>query len=135
LWIRWIAVVLWMGLIFLMSAQSNSGEQSGMITQLLFHAIGVTPTPEVAADVHHLLRKAAHFTEYGIFATLMAWAQPGLPLERAALTWVAATLYAGTDEWHQTFVPNRGPAVTDVLIDSAGALTGLTIWLLARRRR
>jgi VanZ family protein len=135
LWIRWTVVGLWMGVIFFMSSQSNSGEESGAITQFLIHLVGASPTPDQAAEVHHLLRKASHFTEYAVFAMLLAWAQPSLTLGRTALTWGFATLYAASDEWHQTFVPNRGPAVTDVMIDSAGALTGLAIWLLLSRRK
>ena len=121
-WIRWVVVALWMGVIFYMSAQSNSGEQSGAIARLVLQTLHINATPEQAMEVHHLLRKCAHFTEYGVLAALMAWAQPGLPIDRAAITWGAATLYAATDEWHQTFVPNRRPAITDVLTDSAGAL-------------
>lgn len=135
LWIRWTVVVLWMGVIFFASSQTNSGEESGAITQFLIHLVGAAPSAEQTAEFHHLLRKCGHLTEYGIFAALMAWAQPGLTIERAGLTWGAAALYAATDEWHQTFVPNRGPAFTDVLIDSAGALAGLVIWLVLSRRR
>ena len=52
--------------------------------------------------------------------------------------WGLATLYAGTDELHQRFVSDRGPALLDVGIDSAGALTGalvatLLLALLLRR--
>lgn len=135
LWLRWTLVVLWMGVIFFASSQTNSGEESGALTQFLIHLVGASPTPDQTAEVHHLLRKCGHLTEYGIFGMLMAWAQPGLTVDRAGLTWGAAALYAASDEWHQTFVPSRGPAVTDVLIDSAGALAGLVIWLVLRRRR
>ena len=62
-WARWLAVVAWMGLIFFMSAQPNSGEQSGTLTKLLFQVFGAEPTPDQAVQVHHLIRKAAHFTE------------------------------------------------------------------------
>ena len=40
---------------------------------------------------------------------------------------LAAFLYACSDEFHQSFVPGRGPAFKDVMIDSTGALVGLTI--------
>ncbi|MNS25413.1 VanZ like family protein [compost metagenome] len=135
LWTRWLVVGLWMAFIFIMSAQSNSGEQSGLIARLVAQVIGAGTDPSQFAWVHHLIRKLAHFTEYGILAVLMAWAQPGLNWKRAALTWVAASLYAASDEWHQSFVPNRGPAVTDVLIDASGALAGLAVWMLWARRR
>lgn len=34
-----------------------------------------------------------------------------------------ASVYAISDELHQSFVPDRNPAITDVLIDSAGAFS------------
>ena len=46
---------------------------------------------------------------------------------------LAAAVYAASDEIHQAFVPGRGPAVTDVLLDSAGALCGILIVCLIVR--
>jgi VanZ family protein len=134
-WARWVLVAVWMAFIFYMSAQTNSGDQSHAIAKVLLEKLNLHPTPTQADEFHHLLRKTAHFTEYGVLAALMAWAQPGLSVGRAALTWGAAALYAGTDEWHQRFVPSRGPAFTDVLIDASGALVAIVLWMLARRRR
>jgi VanZ family protein len=38
--------------------------------------------------------------------------------------------YAASDEFHQIFVPNRTPLVSDVLIDTAGGGAGLLLlWL------
>ena len=39
--------------------------------------------------------------------------------------WGIATAYAVTDEFHQLFVPGRSGQMTDVMIDSGGALVGL----------
>ena len=39
-------------------------------------------------------------------------------------------LYAALDELHQKFVAGRGPALTDVFIDSLGALTGIVLSVL-----
>ena len=36
-------------------------------------------------------------------------------------------LYACSDEFHQAFVPGRGPAFRDVLVDTSGGLTALLI--------
>ena len=52
--------------------------------------------------------------------------------------------FAATDEYHQSMVANRGPSITDVGIDSIGALIGITLvrlfsWIAlggdTRRRR
>jgi VanZ family protein len=134
-WVRWVVVALWMAFIFYMSAQANSGDQSHALARAVLEKLRLHPTPTQAEEFHHLLRKTAHFTEYGVLAALMAWAQPGLTRGRAALTWLGAALYACTDEFHQSFVPTRGPAIADVLIDSSGALVALLLWMLVRRPR
>lgn len=123
-----------MSLIFLMSAQSASGEQSGLIVRLLASVLGLAPTPEQAIHWHLLLRKGAHLTEYAILATLTAWALPPGP-RRWLAAWGIATLYAATDEFHQAFVPHRGPAASDVAIDSLGAATAVAVLALLARRR
>ncbi len=41
---------------------------------------------------------------------------------------LAAALYAASDETHQLFVAGRSGRVTDVMIDSAGAILGVLIF-------
>jgi VanZ family protein len=53
----------------------------------------------------------------------------------AASVWVVATLVAATDEYHQAFVLSRTASVTDVMIDSCGALLGLLICIKSTRVR
>jgi VanZ family protein len=130
---RWWLVAAWMALIFAMSADPGSGEQSDALVRLIASTLGLAPTPEEAMHWHHLLRKGAHFTEYAILAALTGWALPaGRP--RWWLAWAIATAYAATDELHQAFVPNRGPAAFDVGIDSTGAATASLLLAVATRR-
>lgn len=131
---RWAAVAAWMAMIFIMSAQSASGEQSGLMLRVITAVLHLTPTPEQALEWHHLLRKAAHFTEYAVLAALTAWALPAGP-RRWVAAWAIATGYAATDELHQALVPNRGPAVLDVGIDSLGAATAVAVIGCSRRGR
>jgi len=50
-------------------------------------------------------------------------------------------LYALTDEWHQSFVPDRTGRLDDVVTDAVGALIGLAVawatltWSARRRER
>ena len=43
------------------------------------------------------------------------------------IAWGISTAYAATDEFHQIFVPGRAGMLTDVMIDSSGALAGILL--------
>ena len=45
--------------------------------------------------------------------------------KRIILSLLVGILYASLDEFHQSFIPGRTAAVTDVLIDTAGVITGI----------
>ncbi len=136
----WSLVFLWMALIFYLSSQtgSDSGGMSGRITETVLGAVQATlPSLDVQPEMFHtLVRKSAHFFAYFVLALLAfnAVRRSGARGGKAYLTAFAiAALYAASDEFHQSFVPGRGPAVTDVFIDSAGAATALFIcWLVLR---
>lgn len=80
------------------------------------------------------VRKSAHLFEYAVLALLILRAikRPLRPAsnswswQRAGVALLIAAAYAATDEWHQSFVPSRTADLNDVLIDSSGALIGLT---------
>jgi len=87
--------------------------------------------------LHHLIRKAGHFTGYGLFS-LLCYRGFVLSLRNVAhftrssraarvlshaLAVSTAFLVAGADELHQSFLPNRTGCFADVLLDTAGALT------------
>ena len=78
-------------------------------------------------------RKLVHFAEYGLLAFLWASAlRTRMEARRAALVALVVTsLYAATDEYHQTFVEGRHGSPLDWAIDTAGAATGT---LRLRRR-
>jgi VanZ family protein len=103
----WVAVLLWAGLIFGLSAVPDLG--TGLGTWDL------------------ILRKIAHFCEYAVLGFLLLQATG-----RESLAFVLGALYAASDELHQQFVPGRHAAVRDVVIDAAGVLAGV---LAARRIR
>lgn len=97
---------------------------------------------ETISAIQLVVRKCAHFTEYGILAVLI-WRARRKPVRgdqrpwvrsEAAFAFVVAVAFALTDEWHQTFVPSREGAMRDVFIDTAGAATALwALWLIGRR--
>ena len=89
-------------------------------------------------SVDPLLRKAGHVVGYALLglAYLHALVPRGAARLRAAAFAVGlAAGYGATDEIHQSFIPGRGPAVTDVLIDTVGASLGAGLRLLRQARR
>jgi VanZ family protein len=85
---------------------------------------------------HHYIRKSGHFIEYFIFSLLVLRAiRAGRRDTR--LAWALAAIaivagYAALDEFHQSFVPGRTAAVSDVLLDTTGgtvaqAIAGLVL--------
>ena len=80
-----------------------------------------------------------HLGAYFVLAILLARALLtfGRPLsETLAVAWVAAVLYGVTDEFHQSFVPNRYPDIVDVATDAVGAALALTlVWWRLRSHR
>jgi len=140
--IAWLAVLIWMGVIFYFSHQPGdvSGETSGRIVEMISGAVTtVLPFVDIPEEgLHFVIRKGAHFSVYAVLGLLSfnAFLQSGVREKKALFfAWLLATAYAGVDEYHQTFIPGRSGEVTDVMIDSAGAITGILGALLVRRRR
>jgi VanZ family protein len=109
--LRWLAVMLWMGVIFTLSAIPS-----------------LSSPFEPLYDV--ILRKFAHMAEYGILTALLFWAlRLHLPCRAHGLLMAAviALLFAFSDEWHQSFVPGREGSLRDVGIDALGVI-GLSLW-------
>jgi VanZ family protein len=123
-WWPWLPVMGVMALIFVLSAQSG---------------LRVSDDPVVDKP----FRVSAHL---GAFATLAGFSLVALsrdrrPRLREVLFALGLTaLYALSDEYHQSFVPDRTGRLADVVIDLFGALFGITLAslvlvLVARRQR
>ena len=90
-------------------------------------------------EIHHCFRKLSHMGEYSVLALLLWHAirnsrimvEHGWKWSQAALALALVFLYAGTDEFHQAFVPGRTGQFSDVMIDTAGGALGLALLWLA----
>ena len=79
-----------------------------------------------------VLRKIAHMVEFGVLFLLTVRALNGsgfnMPLKEVYfVSFAFALLYAVSDEYHQAFVPGRGPSTVDTWIDMAGIVIAYTI--------
>lgn len=145
--LSWTAVFLWMLLIFALSAQHGpesshlSDKTSEIIIEKLNMVFGLniktnTTTGFVKA-FRFFLRKSAHLGEYFVLGLLVmnAMKTSQVPAFKGFIISVLiCVLYAVSDEIHQYFVPGREAQVSDVLIDSVGALGGIWIRTLIKRR-
>ena len=109
---------------------SVSGEISGGLAALLTRILDV-----FGGNGELLLRKAAHFSEFACLGLLLGWLfgllkQKGI--HRFTLPLLVGILCAMTDEPIQVFVPQRGPSVIDVWIDTAGIAAGIGILLFGQ---
>ena len=113
----WLPPLVLMGVIFFFSAQPNLNSGLGWID--------------------HVGRKIVHASEYALLCFLWWRAlRTKLDANRAlAAAWLVATLYAATDEFHQSFVTGRHATPVDVAIDSMGAAVFALLMLRAQRRR
>ena len=81
-----------------------------------------------------VVRKTAHFFMFcglGFLVLCTIRSYYGRPHIRVyASAWLFCIFCAVCDEFHQLFVPGRGAQLSDVCLDSAGALTGVAIAFL-----
>jgi VanZ family protein len=132
---RWWPVLLWAVVISLFSTHIFTAENTGRFIIPVLHWLFPGLAHVTLVRIHFFIRKSAHFTEYFIFSWLILRAIRAGRRE-AHLAWAALAIllvagYASLDEFHQSFVPGRTPAVRDVLIDTTGGATAQAVAALA----
>ncbi|GAB6168553.1 VanZ family protein [Clostridium carnis] len=125
--ISWSMLLIWMGIIFLMSHQPGeiSSNQSELVLKV-FAFFGINLNSYFGELATLVIRKTAHFTEYLILFLLVYRVLCLYILNSKARIYAIAFvfLYACTDELHQYFIPGRAMAFKDVLIDTTGGIIG-----------
>ena len=119
---------------------SQSDGVSRSLARLLAAKIPWLMTKYTLYQLNRLLRKVAHFTLYFLLGCgltgLLRAREKALP---ALIAVPIGALCAALDEWHQAFVPGRGPGLRDVALDTCGVTVAVGLILLcvfiARRRK
>jgi VanZ family protein len=116
----------WATAIFFFSTGAFGGEFTSQFIIPFLRWLLPDAAPETLTQLHFLIRKAGHFGEYFLFSLLvlrgLRGGATGWRWSWAAWALLIAAGYAALDEFHQSFVPNRGASPWDVLLDSAGAV-------------
>jgi VanZ family protein len=103
-----------------------SQQESGWALEVLRRVLSWLHVPESLTD--HIVRKAAHFTEYLILgllgtATVRPWAGQAQAMREALL----GVLVPLVDETIQLFVPGRSGQISDVWLDVTGFVCGFLL--------
>lgn len=144
----WSLPVIWMGIIFSFSATPYERQDLKPALTARFDLSVVEPFfDQVNFTYHHseisvaslgierfiefFIRKGAHVFVFFILTLLFIYAfKKTTHLDRQAVflfSYVLSVLYAGFDEWHQSFTPNRTPYIGDVFLDSLGSLFAVIV--------
>jgi VanZ family protein len=115
----WMPSIAWGVVIFGLSTSaftaSNTSHYIDPLIRWLFPLVS-GPGVEVA---HALIRKCAHFSEYGVLFGLLI---RGPMRERPYRALALCVMYAFLDEGHQMFVQGRTASLYDIALDSSGAV-------------
>ena len=135
-----IPAILMMSLIF--SFSSQNGTESSQLSEKVARGIFITidhvmdrgwddeKIQELADEYQYPVRKLAHMTEYCLLAIAISFPLYVYGVRGIWLILLAGAIcvgFAGLDEYHQSFVADRGPSVRDVSIDSIGVTAGILL--------
>jgi VanZ family protein len=115
---RWLPSLCWMGVIFYLSSRSGT-ELQGMFPFFDSFNFG-------------------HFFAFFILALLYYWAlfpcEARIKMDIRLLAVLLSALYGISDEFHQSFIPNRTPDVLDIVNDGLGAASAMLLLTWMRHR-
>jgi VanZ family protein len=137
----WLPVFIWLGVIFAGSTAIFSTEQTSRYLVPFLRWLDPDISISAIATIHFALRKLGHLIEYAVLAALLWRALHIAGNSRAKMStlfvgvWVACTIIAVSDEFHQSVAASRAASPYDVLIDACGALMGILLSLMFSRRR
>jgi VanZ family protein len=136
----WMPALVWVGVIFWLSSDRFSDEQTAewLAHFPLLAALGLPP--QLVDVVNLIVRKCAHFVEYAILG-LLAYRALRATRPRAAARGLLALAVgasigvAAVDELHQTRTLTRSGSANDFAINGLGALNGALGAVILHRHR
>jgi VanZ family protein len=127
-WLRaWLPVVAAICVIALESTAYLGADHTSVPLRWLFQHLFGPVSNANWERLHHFIRKSGHFLGYGTMGLLwlrawwMSLPRSGFALD-ASLALLGTAIVASTDEFHQSFLPNRTGVPSDVMLDCCGAI-------------
>lgn len=138
--VSWSLLLIWMIIIFILSAQtadessSTSGSLLSFILKLTYPGYKLMDPSEqfvVLETYQHIIRKSAHFMVFGVLGILAVNAYKSIHIRNNSLVIILSLAtcvgYAVLDEIHQIFVPGRSCEIMDIVLDSCGSFIFITL--------
>lgn len=129
-----------MGLIFVLSndtAEESSKKSDGLIVRcvqdIIKRDLSTKEKEKVLKYLVKPVRKSAHFFLYFVLGILIINLFKSFELfnyKTIILAILLCFLYACSDEIHQLFIKGRSCEVRDILIDTIGSLSGISVYYL-----
>ena len=144
--LRTILMLLLLSTFFIIFGfSSQNGEKSGNISKKITEEI-ITRIPQIqekeqnereaiSLRIEKVIRKIAHFSIYTAVGLLLMALLSTFEMKeknRIIMSLIIGIIYASSDEIHQSFVPERSPMITDVMIDTMGVMLGILLIMLGK---
>lgn len=143
--VSWLTVLLWMLVIFHLSAQPASfsnASSKGIVTSVVDTTVKLTkadiPEPEKKKLVERINSAAREYMHGVVFLVLGFLTQNALTkrgvarMKAAAIALAICVIYGLTDEIHQLFVPGRAFQISDLVMDAIGSIIGISLAYLKK---
>lgn len=127
--LAWLPTLLWLAAIATFSTDIFSARHTESILLRIIHLFYGNMPYHQFNIIHVFVRKAAHFSVYGFLSLVSFYSWritfPGRlrwEFKWSILALLLTLIAASMDEFHQSFVPSRGPSIRDVGMDMLGAM-------------
>lgn len=141
--IKLLLVISWMGLIFSFSSDTgvdSTKKSDGFVIRtveaILGKELSMAEKEKWTTYLEVPVRKGAHFSEYlilGVLVVINLFEYIQDKRKAALISFLISFLYACSDEVHQLFVAGRSGQLSDVLLDTIGAVVGILIVVIVVR--
>lgn len=135
--LAWLYVIVWSFVVAgLFASDAFSSRETGKILEAIIRFFAPDITLHKLFRLHILIRKTAHFVEYGILAILsvralvLSMTMQGHRLRTAAFAFLYVLFVAIIDESRQALSTQRSGRALDAAIDLSGAAAALLAWWL-----
>jgi VanZ family protein len=143
----WLPVLMWLGILAVESTSMLSSSNTSGFLYPILKAIFGRLDPRTFNLIHGIMRKFGHFAGYAVLSLLFFRAlvcnrtksatslMRNNYMQMAAFSIGFTFLVASLDEWHQSLLPSRTGAFSDVLLDTFGAVAVQSVVLIFLRVR